>query len=49
MVQIVPVRNKRQLDTFITFPFKLYKNNPYWVPPSYRMKNLPLIKRKPGI
>lgn len=33
MVQIVKVENKSQLRTFIKFPFKLYDNNPYWVPP----------------
>ena len=33
MVKIIKVENKHQLDTFIKFPFKLYKDNPYWVPP----------------
>ena len=31
--QIVPVTNKSELEEFITFPWKVYKDNPYWVPP----------------
>ncbi|MCX7773713.1 MAG: hypothetical protein N2376_11440 [Clostridia bacterium] len=33
MVEIVKVDSKKQLKTFIKFPFTLYKDNPYWVPP----------------
>ncbi len=33
MVKIVKVENQRQLKTFVRIPFKLYKDNPYWVPP----------------
>lgn len=33
MINIVKVENKRQLRQFIKFPFELYKDNPYWVPP----------------
>jgi ribosomal protein S18 acetylase RimI-like enzyme len=33
MVNVVKVENKKQLDTFIKYPFKLYQDNPYWVPP----------------
>ena len=32
MVNIVKVETKRQLDSFVKFPFKLYKDNPYWIP-----------------
>lgn len=32
MTRIVEVRNKRQLRQFITFPERLYKNCPQWVP-----------------
>jgi len=46
MVQIVPVRNKRQFDTFIKFPFKLYKDNPYWVPPLISDEKFTLDKNK---
>lgn len=35
MIEIVPVStdSKRQLKQFVTFPFRLYHQNPYWVPP----------------
>lgn len=33
MLKIVEVKTRRQLRDFIMFPFKLYKDNPYWVPP----------------
>ena len=33
MVEIKEVIGKRDLRRFIDFPFGLYKNNPYWVPP----------------
>ncbi|HCK98916.1 MAG TPA: hypothetical protein DHW42_02250 [Candidatus Marinimicrobia bacterium] len=28
-----PVQTKRDLKKFVDFPFKLYRKNPYWVPP----------------
>ena len=33
MTQIHEVKNSSDLKTFIKFPFKLYKNSKYWVPP----------------
>lgn len=33
MVEIVKVETGRQLKEFILFPFSLYKDNPYWIPP----------------
>ncbi|MEZ4857852.1 MAG: GNAT family N-acetyltransferase [Flavobacteriaceae bacterium] len=33
MIEILPVSHPTQLKQFVTFPFQLYKNNPYWVPP----------------
>ena len=32
-IEIRPVRNRRELRKFVLFPEKLYKNNPYYVPP----------------
>jgi GNAT superfamily N-acetyltransferase len=32
-VQIKEVITKKELKKFVKFPFQLYKNNPYWVPP----------------
>lgn len=31
--KIIEVTNKRLLREFINFPYKLYKDDPYWVPP----------------
>lgn len=33
MVTIKKVENRKELKMFIRFPYELYKNNPYWVPP----------------
>ncbi len=33
LVKIVKVENRKQLKEFVCFPFKLYKDSPYWVPP----------------
>lgn len=35
-IHIYPVTNRRALKRFIDFPYELYKNNPYWVPPLRR-------------
>jgi GNAT superfamily N-acetyltransferase len=32
-LQITPVKTKRELTEFIKLPFRLYKGQPYWVPP----------------
>lgn len=33
MITIQELTTKRELKSFVKFPFKLYNNNPYWVPP----------------
>ena len=33
MITIVEAASKKLLLEFVKFPFSLYKNNPYWVPP----------------
>ncbi|NVK52170.1 MAG: GTP cyclohydrolase [Flavobacteriaceae bacterium] len=33
MITIKEIFTKRELKQFVTFPFSLYKNNKYWVPP----------------
>lgn len=45
MVEIVEVKTKKQLRDFILFPFKLYKECPYWVPPLI-MDDLNTLNRK---
>ena len=37
--QIAPVTNKSELEEFITFPWKVYKGSPYWVPPLISERN----------
>lgn len=32
-ISVRPVRTKRDLMQFIKFPFRLYRDDPYWVPP----------------
>lgn len=33
MIKLKEVNTKKDLKTFVKFPFKLYKNSKYWVPP----------------
>ena len=33
MITIQEAKTKNELIEFIKFPFSLYKDNPYWVPP----------------
>lgn len=46
MVDIVEVKSRKQLRDFIYFPFRLYKDNPYWVPPIIMDEFNTLDKRK---
>src|SRR5581483_11071118 len=32
-VEIVPVRRRREHQEFLYFPWKLYRNDPHWIPP----------------
>ena len=33
MITLQEMKTKKEMKAFVKFPFKLYKNNPYWVPP----------------
>lgn len=33
MIEIREISTRKELETFVRFPFELYKMNPYWVPP----------------
>ena len=33
MITIKEMISKKELNQYVKFPFKLYKNNKYWVPP----------------
>jgi len=40
-IEIKEVKSKKDKKDFIMFPFKLYKNDPLWVPPLiYEMKRI---------
>lgn len=46
MVEIVEVKTLKQLKDFILFPFQIYKENPYWVPPLIMDEINTLSRRK---
>lgn len=33
MIRIQEIRSRAELKTFVHFPFQLYRNSPFWVPP----------------
>lgn len=33
MITVKEIHSKKDLKTFVEFPFKIYKDSPYWVPP----------------
>ena len=33
MIEVVEIKEKKDFVAFVEFPFQLYKNCPYWVPP----------------
>ncbi|MGQ9664245.1 MAG: hypothetical protein ACUVUH_02805 [bacterium] len=33
MIKVIPVKTEKDLRLFVELPFRLYKNNRYWVPP----------------
>jgi GNAT superfamily N-acetyltransferase len=33
MIEIHPIRNRREKRIFLTFPWRIYKDDPLWVPP----------------
>ncbi len=45
-VEIVPVRTRRDRNCFFQFPWRLYRNDPLWVPP-LRSNQLELLNYKP--
>jgi GNAT superfamily N-acetyltransferase len=46
MINVKQVTTKKELKQFVTFPFKLYKDSKYWVPPLIKdeMETLDLTK-----
>ena len=33
MITLKEMTTKKEMKQFVQFPFSIYKNNPYWVPP----------------
>lgn len=48
MIEIIEVKSKKEIREFVDFPTKLYKNNPYYVPP-IRMDEINLFNPKKNI
>ena len=46
MITLKQVRNKAELKEFVKFPFALYKDSPYWVPPIIKDEMDSLDKEK---
>ncbi|CAD5254998.1 MULTISPECIES: hypothetical protein [unclassified Imperialibacter] len=45
-IEIREVKSSKDLKAFIRFPFRLYKNHPYWVPPLVQFEESTLNKDK---
>ena len=45
-VEIISVKSKKELNQFLKFPWKIYKNDPHWVPPLLMEKKAILNKEK---
>lgn len=48
MIEITEVKTRKQLRDFIYFPFQLYKDNPYWVPPLIMDEYNTLLPKNPA-
>ncbi len=46
MIEVLQVTNQKDLKKFVSFPFQLYKNCPYWVPPLIKDEMETLDKAK---
>ncbi|MGB1448347.1 MAG: GNAT family N-acetyltransferase [Flavobacteriaceae bacterium] len=45
MIEIVAISSPEQFNAFVEFPFRLYQNHPYWVPP-IKAEELEVIDKK---
>ncbi len=46
MITVKEIHSKRELKQFVKFPFKLYKNSKYWVPPIVKQEMGTFNKKK---
>ena len=44
MIEVVEIKDKKEFEAFVEFPFRLYKNHPYWVP-QIKKEELEVINR----
>ncbi len=47
MIEVIPVTNKRQLKAFIKMPWRIYQDDPAWVPPLLLERRIALSARQP--
>ncbi|MBC8184162.1 N-acetyltransferase [candidate division KSB1 bacterium] len=45
-IEVIPVKTKKDLNNFIKLPWKIYKNDPQWVPPLISQLKANLDKNK---
>ncbi|OQX95704.1 N-acetyltransferase [candidate division KSB1 bacterium 4572_119] len=45
-IEVIPVSTKKDMKSFIKFPWKIYKNDPMWVPPLISQQKAMLNKKK---
>jgi len=45
-IEVVPVKTKKDLNDFIKLPWKIYKNDPQWVPPLISQQKATFNKKK---
>ena len=46
MIEVIAISSPKEFEAFVEFPFTLYKNHPYWVPPLRKKKLRSLIEIK---
>jgi hypothetical protein len=47
-MDIIPVQTRKELSEFINLPYRIYKNDPFWVPPlKSEVKNQFKLKKNP--
>ena len=44
--EVVKASTKRDLKDFVRFPYRFYKNHPFWVPPLIREQKKWIIHKK---
>jgi len=45
-IEVAPVKTRKDLNDFIRLPWKIYRNDPHWVPPLISQQKLQFDKKK---